>query len=60
MTQEDAMKRLALLGNLIDSSPEADIGFEEEDVKQFQQILEAHNYTVRRLMREVSHNSIRY
>ncbi|KAJ9580041.1 hypothetical protein L9F63_004334, partial [Diploptera punctata] len=53
MTRENAMNRLALLGDLIDPSPAKSEPFSFEQVMEFQDLLTAHNYTVRKLMKEL-------
>ena len=49
MSREDALQRLALLGDLIDPTPERVSAFSTEEIAEFQNVLTDNNYTVRSL-----------
>jgi hypothetical protein len=53
MSREDALKRLSVLGELIDPNPERTSPFSRDEIAEFQQILTDHSHTVRDLMRMV-------
>jgi hypothetical protein len=50
MSREDALQRLVLLGDLINPNSGRVSVFSTDEIAEFQDILTAHNYTVRRLM----------
>jgi hypothetical protein len=50
MSGEDALQRLALLGDMINPNPEHVSAFGTDEIAEFQNILTDHNYTVRSLM----------
>jgi len=50
MSREDALQRLALLGDLINPNAERVSAFSTDQIAEFQNILNDHNYTVRHLM----------
>jgi len=50
MSREDALKRLALLADLINPNAERVSAFSTDEIAEFQNILNDHNYTVRSLM----------
>jgi hypothetical protein len=50
MSREEALQRLALLGDLINLNSERVSAFSTDEIAEFQNILTDHNYTVRSLM----------
>jgi len=50
MSREDALQRLALLADLINPNAERVSAFSTDQIAEFQNILNDHNYTVRILM----------
>ena len=50
MSRDDALQRLALLGDLINPNSKTVSAFSTDEIEEFQNILNGHNYTVRSLM----------
>ena len=50
MSREDALQRLAVLGDLINPNTERVSAFNTDEIAEFQNILNDNNYTVRSLM----------
>jgi hypothetical protein len=47
------MERLSMLVQLISPNPGSKLAFTDDQINEFQMILDNHHYTVRKLMREV-------